>query len=102
MVIKTLSSLQEIPNDTKCIIDCHATWCGPCKRIAPFFNEISTTYTDIVFLKVDIDDVADITEEFNISSVPTFLYINNGKEVGRINEASAEKIEKQIKILQLL
>lgn len=102
MVIKTLSSLEEIPTDVRCVIDCHATWCGPCKRIAPFFKELSTTYTDIVFLKVDIDEAVDITEKFNINSVPTFLYINNGEEIGRVSEASAEKIEKQIKVLQSL
>jgi thioredoxin len=102
MVIKSLSSIEEIPTDVKCIIDCHATWCGPCKRIEPFFKEMATTYTDMVFLKVDIDEAVDITEKYNINSVPTFLFINNGEEICRVNDASAEKIEKQIKVLQSL
>lgn len=37
------------------LVDFTATWCGPCKMIAPIFEQLSTTYTNIVFLKVDVD-----------------------------------------------
>ena len=39
------------------VVDFSATWCGPCRMISPYFDELSKTYTDVVFLKVDVDEV---------------------------------------------
>ena len=59
-----------------------ATWCGPCKQIAPFFNSLKETYKNksIIFKKIDVDDDehSDLCEELSISAMPTFKFIRNG------------------------
>lgn len=71
----------EEAGDKLVIIDFFATWCGPCKVISPQFEELSNELTDIVFLKIDVDDNEDIAAEYEISSMPTFIFIKNGKPV---------------------
>ena len=54
-----------------------ATWCGPCKRMAPIYADLSNKYDSINFAKIDIDEVGDVASLENIESVPTFkLYVD--------------------------
>ena len=48
------------------VVDFHATWCGPCKMIAPHMEEMSKTMEEVVFLKVDVDDCEDIAAQYNV------------------------------------
>eukprot|EP00300_Choanocystis_sp_HF-7_P030924 c3993_g1_i1.p1 GENE.c3993_g1_i1~~c3993_g1_i1.p1 ORF type:complete len:123 (+),score=7.38 c3993_g1_i1:63-431(+) len=57
------------------VIDFTATWCGPCQRIAPAYKAMSHELTSVVFLKVDVDDVADVTNAFGVRSMPTFYFL---------------------------
>lgn len=63
------------------IIDFNATWCGPCRRIAPILDELAKEYEGkIVIYKVDVDKNREIAEVFGISSIPAILYIPLDKE----------------------
>lgn len=66
---------------TPCVIDFYATWCGPCKRLAPIMEELSETYDGkIKFYKVDVDQERNLAAAFGISSIPQVLYIpSSGK-----------------------
>jgi Thioredoxin domain-containing protein len=48
------------------VLDCWATWCGPCKAIAPAFEKLSESFPQIKFYKVDVDDQADVAQELNV------------------------------------
>ena len=78
-MVKVITNLTEIPQDKKVVIDFYAPWCGPCKDIAPKFIILSNEYTDIVFLKVDVDNNESelITKKYKIQSLPTFVFLNN-------------------------
>lgn len=59
-----------------CILKFSATWCVPCKNIAPKYEELSNT-SKVPFYEVDVEDNPDLTEQFSVHSVPTFIYITN-------------------------
>lgn len=68
--------------DKLVVVDFFATWCGPCKMIAPKVEEMEAEFKDtVVFLKVDVDEAEDAAMEYNITAMPTFLFIKNNKKV---------------------
>lgn len=69
-----------------------ATWCGPCKVIAPQFEVLAEHFQKIKFFKLDIDNLEDIAEKENVSSLPTFKVYVDGKIVKTIVGASVDKI----------
>ena len=78
------------------IIDFFATWCVPCKKIAPEFEKLSQSNPNIIFVKTDIDIAQDIAEQFNIQSIPTFAVFKNKSLVKRYTGANIEDIKKLI------
>jgi len=95
-MVKVISDLSEIPKDKKVVIDFFARWCGPCKRIAPEYEEFSKKYTNVEFLKVDYDESNELAEAFGIESLPTFIFIENGNILKgkEILGADIENLEK--------
>ena len=81
------------------VIDFWATWCGPCRMVAPIIDELAEEYDGkVVIGKCDVDDNDDLTSKFGIRNIPTVLFIKNGevvdKTVGAATKAAfAEKIE---------
>lgn len=64
-----------------CVVKFTAEWCGPCKRIAPFYEEMATKHCDEVkFLEIDIDGADQITNHENVQSIPLFLFYKDGKK----------------------
>ena len=70
------------------IIDFFADWCGPCKKIAPHFEDLSGIYKKILFAKIDIDENEEVAGFLGVTSLPTFILFKNGKEVSRMMGAS--------------
>ena len=85
------------------VVDFWATWCGPCKKIAPDIEALAKEYEGRVLIgKCDVDDNDDLTSKFGIRNIPTVLFIKNGevvdKTVGAATKAAfAEKIEALLK-----
>ena len=73
-----------IKSEKPSIIKVFATWCGPCQQMNPIFadleKELGNTYT---FAELNVDDERDISIEYGITSVPTFLFFKNGEVAGR-------------------
>ncbi|XP_075149309.1 thioredoxin 2 [Haematobia irritans] len=86
---------QQLENaaDKLVVVDFYATWCGPCKMIAPRLEELSKEYAGkVVFIKVDVDDCEDVAMEYGISSMPTFIFIKNKQNLETFSGANAEKL----------
>ena len=87
MSIKLVASLSEFEEDLKAagdklvVVDFYATWCGPCRMIAPKLEEMAKQNSNVVFLKVDVDEAEDVSEKYSISAMPTFLFFKNGEKV---------------------
>ncbi|XP_020712201.1 thioredoxin-2 isoform X2 [Athalia rosae] len=85
---------------TLVVIDFFATWCGPCKMIGPKLEELSQELKDIIILKVDVDECEDIAFEYEISSMPTFVFIKNGAVVKSFAGANFDKLKATIQELK--
>ncbi|KAF7491544.1 Thioredoxin-2 [Sarcoptes scabiei] len=71
-----LASQLTAAGDKLVVIDFYATWCGPCRMIAPVLEKLSTDHKDtLVVLKIDVDENEEITSEYGVSSMPTFVFL---------------------------
>ncbi len=68
------------------VVDFFATWCGPCKMLAPVFEGLSNEMgSQVNFAKVDIDQSMNLAQQYQITSVPTMLIFKNGVVVDKIS-----------------
>ncbi len=63
------------------LVDFWATWCGPCRMLAPVLEEVAEERQDITVCKVDVDEERELALEYGISSIPTLLVFKNGEVV---------------------
>jgi len=75
------------------VIDCFATWCGPCKLIAPKVVTMSKENEDVDFYKLDVDEVSDVAAELGIRAMPTFLLFKNGERVKEVVGANDKALK---------
>ncbi|GJJ12958.1 hypothetical protein Clacol_007205 [Clathrus columnatus] len=79
------------------VIDFYATWCGPCRVIAPIFEKLSGQYPNVNFLKCDVDNVTDVAQKYKVTAMPTFVFLKGSSEIHRIRGADARGLESTIK-----
>ena len=72
-----------ISSSKKCVIDFYATWCTPCKIMNPVLESVENEIGHGSIYKIDIEQNKDLIQRFNIQSVPTFLFFENGYEKER-------------------
>ena len=66
------------------VLDFWATWCGPCRMIAPFVEELANQYEGQVIIgKVNVEECDELTEKFAVRNIPTLFFIKNGKDLGQ-------------------
>lgn len=64
----------QLSSNFKTIVDCYATWCGPCKAMLPVVEDLAASHPNINFIKVDIEKHPEFIKKLNIRSVPTLVY----------------------------
>ncbi len=69
---------EDVIKEVKVLVDCFATWCGPCKMLSPILEEISKTKTEYKFYKLDVDNCESVPQTYGIMSIPTILIFENG------------------------
>ena len=96
MSVKLVSSVAELVKFTALpsltIVDFYATWCGPCKQIAPKIEELAVKKPNVNFLKVDVDQSRELAMKYKISAMPTFIAFQKGEQVDMFMGADFGKI----------
>ncbi|KAJ9540683.1 hypothetical protein OSB04_027189 [Centaurea solstitialis] len=78
------------------VVDFSAAWCGPCKMLEPFIRSLASKYQEIDFIKIDVDELKDVAQEFGVQAMPTIVVLKQGKEVERVVGAKKDELEKKI------
>ncbi len=99
--IKTVKDFIDVIGDKNTglvVVDFFTTWCGPCKMIAPFIEELSKKYSNVSFNKINADnnDVKLISEKCMISAFPTFCFFKKGQFIDSIKGANKKLLEDKI------
>uniref|UniRef100_A0A0B7AVK4 Thioredoxin domain-containing protein n=1 Tax=Arion vulgaris TaxID=1028688 RepID=A0A0B7AVK4_9EUPU len=82
------------------VVDFYATWCGPCKIIAPQLEKWAEEFDDVVFIKIDVDENDETAEECEVQAMPTFHFYKGGKRIDVIVGANQDKIREKILALK--
>ena len=73
------NEFNEILKNEVVLVDFFANWCGPCKMLSPVIEQVSNEITDVIFVKVDVDESPDLASMFGIMSIPTLLLFKDGE-----------------------
>lgn len=103
MVVKHVQSDAEFTVELqqasgRCVIaDFFANWCGPCRNIAPVYEQLSSKYPSGVFLKVDVDALQTTAQSQGVSAMPTFIFYINGQKVDTLRGADPQQLEEKVR-----
>ncbi|KAJ4270165.1 thioredoxin trx1 [Fusarium torreyae] len=96
--IKTTKEFKDLVSttDKAVLVDCFATWCGPCKAISPILNKLSDESAlsqSIKFVKFDVDELPDLTADLGVRAMPTFFVFKNGDKVDELVGANPQALQ---------
>lgn len=78
--VKSVDEFKKILSENKkVVVDFYADWCGPCKMMAPMFEAAANEVKDVVFIKLNVDELQSVAQEFEVSSIPTVILFKDGK-----------------------
>ena len=83
------------------VVDFWATWCGPCKKVGPYIEELAEQYAEQAIIgKVDVDDNDELAMRFGVRNIPTILFIKDGQVVDKqIGAAAKNVLEEKLKAI---
>jgi len=75
------NKLDGFSNNKLLVLDFYADWCNPCQALAPVLDKIANDNQDITFLRINVDNNQDLSDKYNILSIPTLILINDGRVI---------------------
>ncbi|KAD4983165.1 hypothetical protein E3N88_19836 [Mikania micrantha] len=78
------------------VIDFWAEWCEPCKAIDPTIQELADRFSDVDFIKIDVDKLPNVAKTYEVKAMPTFVLLKKGKERDRIVGVKKDELQRMI------
>ena len=81
----TKNNFQEevLGSDKPVLVDFWASWCGPCRMVAPILEEIANERSDVKVCKINVDEEPELASRYNVMSIPTMLVVKEGQVVNQ-------------------
>ena len=83
--------VEVLKNKGVVLVDFFATWCGPCKMTGPIIDQLAEEVKDVKFVKVDVDQNQELSSQYQIFSIPTFLIFKDGEVVSQFVGAQSKE-----------
>ena len=83
-MLKHINSAAEFDAEIKegtVLVDFFASWCGPCRMLAPVLEEVAEENPNVAILKIDVDEVGELAARYGIQNIPTLMLFKNGQRV---------------------
>ena len=81
-----------IKSDKKVLVDFFASWCGPCRMLAPIISEIANERPDVKVVKINVDEEPELSAKYGIMSIPTLLVFEDGVVVDHLTGARPKSV----------
>lgn len=98
--VRTVESVEEweelLGQQGVVVVKFTATWCKPCKEIAPHFEKLSAEYPQAVFVQVDVDDLDEVAAELNVAMMPTFVVLKGKNQLATSRGANRCNLEQLV------
>ncbi|KAL2349313.1 hypothetical protein Fmac_003313 [Flemingia macrophylla] len=78
------------------VLDFTATWCGPCKLMDPVIQEFAAKFTDVEFIKIDVEELMQVSQALQVHQLPTFVLVKKGKVTDRVEGVKKEELKRSI------
>ncbi|KAF8394807.1 hypothetical protein HHK36_018743 [Tetracentron sinense] len=89
--------VSEASRDGKIVVaNFSASWCGPCRMMAPLYCELSEKYPSLMFLTVDVDELTEFSSSWDIKATPTFFFLRDGQQLDKLVGANKPELQKKI------
>jgi len=85
---------QTLEGNSKVVVDFYAEWCGPCKKLGPVLTKLAGKHTDVLFIKINVDEFRSVSDHYSIKSLPTLMTFKDGK---RVEKTTGFKSESDLK-----
>lgn len=96
--LKNEQELLDLIKKDKVLLDFNAVWCGPCKMMEPHLEKLDANYPDLKIISIDVDNFNEIAAKYNITSIPTFIYYQDGHiKFSHIGYLPYQQLERIIK-----
>ncbi|GAB2272065.1 hypothetical protein Dimus_006884 [Dionaea muscipula] len=73
-----------------------ASWCGPCRKVAPLYCGLSLKYPSLMFLTIDVDEVSELSTSWDVKATPTFFFLRDGQQIDKLVGANESELQKKV------
>ncbi|VVB05879.1 unnamed protein product [Arabis nemorensis] len=77
------------------VVNFSAPWCVPCKKIEPVFKELASRYPSMIFVTVDVEELAEFSNEWNVEATPTVVFLKDGRQMDKLVGAETSELQKK-------